>query len=79
MLLALFEFRDKDAVRATCEVGLAHSKREVSKILAIERENIEGVELHAHALRSAFFFGAPFSPPPDLDHLISRRPIVARK
>ena len=50
--LALLERRDKHAVRTTserpCKIGFAHAERQGSEILAVERENIEGVELLSH-------------------------------
>ena len=48
--LALFRGRDKDAVRATRqeagEIGFAHGQRRATQILAVERQDVEGIELH---------------------------------
>ena len=48
--LALFRGRDKDAVRSTRqqagEVGLAHRQRQASQVVTVERQDIEGIELH---------------------------------
>src|SRR4029077_9810570 len=48
--LSRFIGRYKDAIRAareqTREVGLAHGERQGAQVLAIERQDVEGVELH---------------------------------
>ena len=48
--LALFERRNENAIGPTSqqpgEVGLAHRERKLSQVLAVERQDIEGIELH---------------------------------
>ena len=48
--LALLERRDKDAVRPSSqqavEIGLPERQRELAQVVAIEREAVEGIELH---------------------------------
>ena len=47
------EWVDKDAVRTaaqkTLKVGLAHRQRQVAQIVAVDRQHIEGAELHLGA------------------------------